>query len=119
MGIFNGTVHDGSPRDRIAEAILSVAQDYHMDEMGVEIHEVTDPSKVGAGRDWLSLYLQNDDHQTGVKVYGPRFIMFRVWRPFMGRKGTSQIRIYKSVESAETFMERSLVRGVWTRELSA
>jgi hypothetical protein len=116
MGIFNGKVSTKSSRELIAEAIQKAATDYHLDEMDVGIHEVTDPQK---GKTWLGLYLRCPDHQTEVRVYGARFIMFRTWRPFMGKDGRARTAVFKELKLAEDFIENCLVKGIWAGKLSA
>ena len=104
-------------REEVAEYFYDKAA-AQMDKSGVGIHEVSDPEKTGKGGNWLALYLQTAAHQTEMRVYGPRFIQFRVWRPFMGKKGNAQSIIFKTVEGADKFFEESLIRGIWTGKLA-
>ena len=89
-----------------------------LDKSEVGIHEVSDPQKSGKGKTWLEMYLRNQNHQTEMRVYGAGFIMFKVWRPFMGKKKHAQSVVLKTVRDADQFFMDSLINNLWTGKLS-
>lgn len=107
------------PREEIAEILHAEAVANGMDESRVGIHEVSDPSKPGKGGTWLGMFLQTTDFQAEIRVYGETFLLFKVWRPFMGKQITPQNLAFKSWAKARNFFDQSMKRGVWTGKLAS